>query len=122
MVYVGKRHSTALILKDQHFQWRAPTSSKNALAGEGHRSQEKIHTRGKSRSHSSGEGTRASRGKVKRTEEQMKGSGLGSGTFREVKFKLAGAPVWQQSMDRSQESRRKDRVWGECQLGSFLPQ
>lgn len=64
---------------------------------------------------------RASRGKVKKktNEEQMKGRRLGSGTFREVKFKLAGARVLHQSMDRSQESKRKDRVWSECQLGSF---
>lgn len=38
---------------------------------------------------------RASRDKVKRLEEQMKGRGLGSETFREVKFKLAGAQVLQ---------------------------
>lgn len=48
---------------------------------------------------------RASRGKVKRMEEQMKGRKLGSETFREVKFKLAGAQVWQQAWTgaRSQE-------------------
>lgn len=84
-------------------------------------SKKRFITKGKSRSYSSEEGMRDSKGKVKRMEEQMKGRGLGNGTFREVKFKLAGAQMWQQSMDRSQESRRKDRVWGECQLGSFLP-
>ena len=50
---------------------------------------------------------RVSRGEVKRTEEQVKG--IKFGTFWEVKFKLAGAQVMQQSMskmNRSHESRR----------------